>query len=448
MDTTSSPEIYTVSRLNLEARGLLEGRFPLLWLEGELSNVSRPASGHLYFTLKDEYAQIRAAMFKNRNALLRFTPKAGIQVLARCRVSLYEARGDFQLIIEHMEEAGEGMLRRAFEALKQKLLDEGLFDDARKRPIPSYPTAIGVITSPSGAALQDVLNVLARRYPGLPVYVYPVNVQGKEAAPSIVAALRKANLDKICDLLLLVRGGGSIEDLWAFNEESVARAIASSKPPIISGIGHETDFTIADFVADLRAPTPSAASELATPDANQLRYRLANELQALKRIIENRLATLRQKLETLQSRLDRQHPERHLEQITQRLDELETRLQHAGIRLIEKKSTRLQTLRARIWAQAPSHRLSVQHARLEHLRSALIRHAEGAIQQKHQQLVTLARTLEAVSPLATLQRGYALALKPNSLTPISNAADLQAGELIEVRLARGRVLCQVNKVET
>lgn len=448
MDTTPSPEIYTVSRLNLEARGLLEGRFPLLWVEGELSNVSRPASGHLYFTLKDEYAQIRAAMFKNRNSLLRFAPKAGIQVLARCRVSLYEARGDFQLIIEHMEEAGEGMLRRAFEALKQKLLDEGLFDDARKHPIPSYPTAVGVITSPSGAALQDVLNVLARRYPGLPVYVYPVNVQGKEAAPSIVAALRKANLDKRCDLLLLVRGGGSIEDLWAFNEESVARAIASSKLPVISGIGHETDFTIADFVADLRAPTPSAAAELATPDANQLRYRLANELQALKRIMENRLAALKQKLETLQRRLDRQHPERHLEQFTQRLDELETRLQRAGIRLIEKKSTKLQTLKARLWAQAPSHRLTAQHTRLEHLRSALIRHAESAVQQKSQQLATLVRTLEAVSPLATLQRGYALALKPNSLTPISNAADLQAGELIEIRLARGRLLCQVKKVET
>src|SRR5262245_24425697 len=253
-------DIYTVSRLNREARGLLEAGLPSLWITGELSNLSRPASGHWYFTLKDEDAQVRCAMFRSRNLAVRVAPRDGLQVLLRARVGLYEARGEFQLVVDHLEEAGEGELRRRFEALKLKLAAEGLFDAGRKRPLPRFPRRIGVVTSPTGAALRDVLQVLGRRFPAVPVLLYPVPVQGAGAAREISAMLQVADRRRDVDVLLLVRGGGSLEDLWAFNDESLARAIAGMGLPVICGIGHEVDFTIADFVADLRAPTPSAAA--------------------------------------------------------------------------------------------------------------------------------------------------------------------------------------------
>jgi len=259
-------DVYTVSRLNREVRTVLEGSFPLLWVEGELSNLSQPPSGHIYFSLKDEYAQVRCAMFRTRRVHLRFRPENGVHVLARVRVSLYEGRGDFQLVVEHLEPAGEGALRLAFERLKQKLASEGLFDAARKRPIPEFPRQVGLITSAAGAAVRDLLSVLARRYPALPVLIFPVPVQGGEAAEAMVAALRRANARAECDVLILARGGGSMEDLWPFNDETLARAIASSAIPVVTGIGHEIDFTIADFVADQRAATPSAAAELVSPD--------------------------------------------------------------------------------------------------------------------------------------------------------------------------------------
>jgi exodeoxyribonuclease VII large subunit len=260
-------DIYTVARLNREARGLLETGLPSLWITGELSNFSRPASGHWYFTLKDEAAQVRCAMFRQRNLMARVQPRDGMQVLLRARVGLYEARGDFQLIADHLEEAGEGELRRRFEALKLRLAGEGLFDAARKRPPPRFPRRIGIVSSATGAALRDVLQVLRRRCPAVPVLIYPVPVQGAGAAREIARMLAQADRRAEVDVLLLVRGGGSLEDLWAFNDEALARALAGLSLPVISGIGHEVDFTIADFVADLRAPTPSAAAELAVPDA-------------------------------------------------------------------------------------------------------------------------------------------------------------------------------------
>ncbi|HKX58724.1 MAG TPA: exodeoxyribonuclease VII large subunit, partial [Steroidobacteraceae bacterium] len=256
-----------MSRLNREARALLETGLPSLWITGELSNLSRPASGHWYFSLKDEGAQVRCAMFRQRNLSVRVAPRDGMQVLLRARVGLYEARGEFQLVVDHLEEAGEGELRRRFEALKLKLAAEGLFDAARKRPLPRFPRRIGVVTSPTGAALRDVLHVLGRRFPSVPVLLYPVPVQGAGAAREIASMLAVADRRRDVDVLLLVRGGGSLEDLWAFNDEALARAIAGVGLPVISGIGHEIDFTIADFVADLRAPTPSAAAEIAVPDA-------------------------------------------------------------------------------------------------------------------------------------------------------------------------------------
>jgi exodeoxyribonuclease VII large subunit len=447
MNDTSTREIYTVSRLNLEARGLLETRFPLIWVEGELSNVSSPASGHLYFTLKDPHAQVRAAMFRNRNRHLGFTPKAGLQVLARARVSLYEARGDYQLIVEHLEEAGEGALRRAFEELKNRLAAEGLFDGERKRQPPAYPHSLGVITSPTGAALRDVLSVLARRFPALPVYVYPVSVQGAGAAPSIIAALARANHEQRCDTLLLVRGGGSLEDLWAFNEEAVARAIADSEIPVVCGVGHETDITIADFTADLRAPTPSAAAELVSQDATQLLHRLGSLAESLRLRLHARVGQRQRMLESLQGRLARQHPLRRLQQHAQRIDELELRLHQSLARQQQLRSSRLQTLQARLSARSPALTLSAQTKRLERLRQELHRAMQERINREHKRLASLSRTLTAVSPLATLQRGYAIALAPGSLEPLRNTDRAHVDDRIELRLARGRLFCRVEKIE-
>ncbi|WP_455384352.1 exodeoxyribonuclease VII large subunit [Acidihalobacter prosperus] len=446
MDTPER-EIYTVSRLNLEARGLLEGRFPLIWVEGELSNVSSPASGHVYFTLKDPHAQVRAAMFRNRNRHLTFTPKAGLQVLVRARVSLYEARGDYQLIVEHMEEAGEGALRRAFEELKNRLAAEGLFEAERKQPPPAYPRCLGVITSPTGAALRDVLSVLARRFPALPVYVYPVSVQGAGAAPSIVAALTRANRERRCDTLLLVRGGGSLEDLWAFNEESVARAVAASEIPVVCGVGHETDITIADFAADVRAPTPSAAAELVSQDAAQLQRRLGSLMESLTLRMRARVEQRNRQLESLQGRLARQHPLRRLQQHAQRVDELELRLRQGLRRQQLLRDSRLQTLQARLAARSPALTLSAQAKRLEQLRQALHRAMQERMNRERNRLAALSRTLSAISPLATLQRGYAIALVPGSLEPLRDAGRANIDERIELRLARGRLFCRVEEID-
>jgi exodeoxyribonuclease VII large subunit len=447
MDDTPTREIYTVSRLNLEARGLLEARFPLIWVEGELSNVSNPASGHLYFTLKDPHAQVRAAMFRNRNRHLGFAPKAGLQVLARARVSLYEARGDYQLIVEHMEEAGEGALRRAFEELKNRLAAEGLFDAERKRQPPAYPHSLGVITSPTGAALRDVLSVLARRFPALPVYVYPVSVQGAGAAPSIVAALARANQEQRCDTLLLVRGGGSLEDLWAFNEEVVARAIAGSEIPVVCGVGHETDITIADFAADLRAPTPSAAAELVSQDATQLLRRFGSLAESLRLRLHTRVGQRQRMLESLQGRLTRQHPLRRLQQHAQRIDELELRLHQSLARQQQLRGSRLQALQARLAARSPALTLSAQAKRLERLRLELHRAMQERMDRERKRLAALSRTLSAVSPLATLQRGYAIALAPGSLEPLRDADRTHVDDRIELRLARGRLFCRVEEIE-
>jgi exodeoxyribonuclease VII large subunit len=275
MESISRPDTLTPSQLNTLARTLLEDAFPLVWVEGELGNVARPSSGHLYFALKDERAQVRCAMFRPKSTWLKFVPREGLRVLARGRLTLYEARGEYQLVVDHMEEAGEGALRRAFEALQAKLAAEGLFDDARKQPLPAWVRRLGVITSPTGAAVRDVLSVLARRCPLLEVEVLPVPVQGEGAAAQIAAMLRRADASGRYDALLLARGGGSLEDLWAFNDEALARAIAAARTPVVSAVGHETDFTLADFAADLRAPTPSVAAELLVPHRDDLLRRIA-----------------------------------------------------------------------------------------------------------------------------------------------------------------------------
>jgi exodeoxyribonuclease VII large subunit len=399
-ENTTQRDIYSVSRLNREARILLETGLATLWLEGEISNFSRPGSGHWYFTLKDSAAQVRCAMFRSANLRVRVTPKDGLQVLIRGRVGLYESRGEFQLVAEHIEEAGEGALRRRFDELKARLAAEGLFDLGRKQALPSLPRRIGVITSPTGAAIRDILHVLKRRFAAIPVLIYPTAVQGTGAAAEIASMLRLANTRKEVDLLILARGGGSLEDLWAFNEEVVARAVAASDIPIITGIGHEVDTTIADFVADVRAPTPSGAAELAVPDRAEWLRAIANGLRRLRAGWEQRHQRAHERLRWLAMRLQRVHPREQLTRRAQRIDELEARLQRAANARFSNAKTRLG--------------------------SAM-------------------RTLHAVSPLATLNRGYAIVIKTNG-TIVKSTQELTLGETITARVGDGQVRAQITEI--
>jgi len=438
-------DIYSVSRLNREVRALLDSHFPLLWVEGEISNLSRPSSGHLYFSLKDRDAQVRCAMFKMRNQLLSFAPADGAQVVVRARISLYEPRGDYQLVVEHMEEAGNGALRRAFEELKKRLSDEGLFDPAHKKPLPRLPRRIGVITSPSGAAIRDILSILRRRFPAIPVLIYPVAVQGTAAAPEIVRALHRAGQDRDCDVLIVARGGGSLEDLWAFNEEAVARAIYRCPIPVVSGVGHETDVTIADFAADHRAATPSAAAELVSPNG-------AEWLQAFI-TLENRLAVhvkrqqqaKAQALQWLVTRLTQHHPGRRLHDQGQRLDELEQRLDRAWRSRLSRAAARLDTLTAQLHRHDPSRRL--QHLQLQRatLSHRLILAMKTSLEQRRERLTGLGRALDTVSPLATLDRGYAIVKRLPDGAILRNTAAVNIGDCIETRLAQGRLVSTVEE---
>ncbi|MGC4028701.1 MAG: exodeoxyribonuclease VII large subunit [Steroidobacteraceae bacterium] len=396
----SERDVYTVGRLNREARLILEAGIPPVWVEGEISNFSTPSSGHWYFTLKDREAQIRCAMFRARNLQVGFRPQDGQLLTVRGRVSLYEPRGDYQLIAEQMEDAGEGALRREFERLKARLAAEGLFDAALKRPLPAMPRRIAVITSPTGAAVRDVLHILARRFPPAAVLVHPVPVQGAAAAEAIVRALEEAGARGDCDVVILARGGGSIEDLWSFNDERVARAIRRSPLPVVTGIGHEIDFTIADFAADVRAPTPSGAAEIVVPDRASLLEGLRATLQRLQLAVRRQLAHTGQRHEALAARLQRAHPGARLTQQAQQLDELELKLR-AG------------------WEQR--------------------------LLQATQQLTLAQRGLHAVSPLATLTRGYAIATGPQGEV-ITHAAQLTCGEELALRFARGGAQATVTKI--
>ncbi|HEC15987.1 MAG TPA: exodeoxyribonuclease VII large subunit [Sedimenticola sp.] len=440
-------DIYSVSRLNSEARAVLEGSFPLLWVEGEISNLARPSSGHIYFSLKDARAQVRCAMFRMRRMHLRFQPGNGMQVLVRARVSLYEARGEFQLAVEHMEPAGEGALRQAFEELKQRLGAEGLFDAAHKKPLPPFPKRIGVITSPTGAAIRDLLTVLRRRFPGISVVVYPVPVQGEGAAARIADMIRLADRRGECDLLVLTRGGGSLEDLMAFNDEGVARAIHAASLPIVSAVGHEIDFTIADFVADQRAPTPSAAAELISPDRRELLQRLARLRHRLCIGQERRQAHFRTRLQHIHKRLERLHPGVRLRQRQQRLDELEQRLLQGMRNGCHRRRGRLEVLDARLRALTPAHRLE----RLKLRRGALSRRLRfqmtNRLEQARRRLANAGQHLQAVSPLATLGRGYAIVSRYPSGEILRDAAQVEPGERVEARLAQGSLLCRVEKKE-
>ncbi|MCP3869220.1 MAG: exodeoxyribonuclease VII large subunit [Gammaproteobacteria bacterium] len=439
-------DIYSVSRLNREVRSILEGGFPLLWVEGEISNLAKPSSGHIYFTLKDASTQVRCAMFRMKRKYLRFQPENGLQVILRVRVSLYEARGEFQLIAEHMEPSGEGALRQAFEQLKQQLSAEGLFDSELKRPLPAFPSRIGIITSPTGAALQDVLTVLKRRFPALTIVVFPVPVQGKEAPGAVVKMIDSANRDGSCDLLILTRGGGSLEDLQAFNDELVARAIYGSKLPIVSAIGHEIDFTIADFVADHRAPTPSAAAEMVSPDQVELNHKLDTlfrRLVAQARQAHNRIS---QRVGVIEGRLNQSHPGNRLIQRQQQLDELERRLsrnlQVQSLRLED----RLNHSISRLLSGTPARKMSWMAESHRLLDRRLFQAIDTLLDRSRQRFGSVTANLQSLSPLATLSRGYSVTRRLKNKEVVLDPGKLAPGEEVETLLAGGSLIAQVIEI--
>lgn len=437
-------DIYSVSRLNREVRVLLERGFGSLWLEGEISNFARPSSGHWYFSLKDASAQVRCCMFRQRNMLAAFAAKDGQKVLVRARIGLYEPRGEYQLVIDHIEDAGVGALKRQFEQLSAKLSAEGLFAAERKRPLPVLPKRIGVITSPSGAAIRDILHVLARRFAAVPVLIYPVAVQGAAAAGEITAALRFAGARAECDVLILARGGGSLEDLWAFNDEALARAIVASPIPVISGVGHEVDFTIADFAADVRAPTPSAAAELVVPNGEEWLLGLRRSHARLIRAVNRRIESRRERLRWLMGRAALVSPVARLSQQSQRLDELETRLARGWRQFLADRRSSLREYQTRLWQASPVARVQTTIARHAALSARLRAAGTEALRRARERLQPLVRTLNAVSPLATLDRGYAI-VSTEAGVILRNAADAAPGMLIDARLASGTIRAKVEK---
>jgi exodeoxyribonuclease VII large subunit len=440
-----TPPVFTVTRLNREVRTLLERGLGVVWVEGELSNLAQPASGHWYFSLKDREAQVRCAMFRMRTSGVTFTPKAGQQVLARGRVSLYEPRGDYQLIVEHLEEAGVGALQREFERLKAKLAAEGLFAREAKRALPRFPRRIGVVTSPTGAAIRDVLHILGRRFPPAAVRIYPVPVQGAAAAPAIVEALALASQRADCDVLILARGGGSLEDLWAFNDEHLARAIRACTVPVVSGVGHEIDFTIADFAADARAPTPSGAAELVAPDRQALLEALQRTGARIGATMNRELRAAAARFEAASARLTRADPGLRLAHQAQRLDDLEQRLTLAVRSAVQEARHRLTRCEARLLPHSPQRRTDALRARIDALAVRLERHMSAELSQLDHRVMLAQRTLQTASPLATLARGFAIVTRADG-SLLRDTAAVRPGELIEARVASGRLQAQVGRV--
>jgi len=441
--TSPAPDhVLSPSQLNTLARDLLEGAFPLVWIEAELGNVARPSSGHLYFTLKDARAQVRCAMFKPKSSWLKFVPREGMKVLARGRLTLYEARGEYQMVLDHMEEAGEGALRRAFEELKARLQAEGLFEAARKRGLPAYPARIGIITSPSGAAVRDVLSVLARRFPLVQADVLPVQVQGAAAAGQITTMLQLAAASGAYDIIVLARGGGSLEDLWAFNDEQLARAIAASPVPVVPAIGHETDFSLSDFVADVRAPTPSVAAELLVP----AREDIARHLRALQaRMTSLQSLHLRQAMQRADRaalRLNALRPRARLDLLARRQTDAMRRLDDAWRRRMEQGRARLRHAEAILRLHHPARRIQRLRERL----AALSPRPQAAVARRlandAMALRGLARSLEAVNPLATVARGYAIVQHEDGRV-VRSVLDAVPGDCLQIQLGDGRLPVRV-----
>lgn len=433
--------VYEVSELADILRALVEDSLPSVWVQGEVSNFRNP-SGHWYFTLKDAQAQLRCAMFKNKNFNVRPQPRDGDQILLRGQVSFYTARGDLQLIVEHVEPAGQGALLRAFEQLKAKLAAEGLFDAALKRPLPELPRAIGIITSATAAALQDILTTLARRYPLAPVYLYPAAVQGAEAPPGLIRALAELPRLAPVDVVILARGGGSLEDLWCFNDEALARAIRACPVPVVTGIGHEIDFTIADFAADLRAPTPTGAAERVAPDVLEWKQHLDMQCRGMTGWIQRQLADRREQLQQQAGRLQWLHPGRRLNESAQRLDELQLRLGQCAQAQLRRGGLQAGHLAARLQARSPAQTLAVLQQRIAHARAALQARAIERLRRQSLQLDRSESLLRGLSPMAVLERGYAIARRGDGAI-VRNAAQLAPGEELELLFAQGRAEAQI-----
>ena len=435
-------QIFSVSELNRTVRHLLETQLPMLWVEGEISNFARPASGHWYLTLKDGQAQVRCAMFRNSNMRVNFKPANGTQVLVRGRVGLYEGRGDYQLVIEHMEEAGFGALQRQFDELKQKLASEGLFDAAHKKPMPDSVNHIGVITSPTGAAVKDILAVLKRRFPAIKISIFPTAVQGEQAAGQIVEAINNAQQLGHCDALIVGRGGGSLEDLWPFNEESVARAIFASEIPIISAVGHEIDFTITDFVADLRAATPSAAAELISPDGEDMLNQFEGFELLLAEAMVRKTHLLNQQVSNLRKRL--QHPGRKLQEQAQHLDHLDIRLRRAVNSKLQQQRFRMDNLQGKLARVHPANAIINRQQLVASYIKQISRAVVQQLEIKKSKTAQAMHLLDTVSPLKTLGRGYSI-IRDNQGAVVKTVDGVSAGDNLKSQMADGEIFFTVDK---
>lgn len=445
MSQAPGSNIFTVSRLNSTVRKLLELEMGQVWLSAEISNFSQPSSGHWYFTLKDDSAQVRCAMFRNGNRRVTFRPQNGQQVLVRATITLYEPRGDYQLIAESMLPAGDGLLQQQFEQLKQRLMAEGLFEQRHKQPLPDPARQVGVITSASGAALHDVLRVLQRRDPSLPVVIYPTPVQGAEAPPGIVRAIELANARNECDVLIVGRGGGSLEDLCSFNDERVARAIFASRIPIVSAVGHETDVTIADFAADLRAPTPSAAAELVSRNQTERLRQLQSQQQRMEMAMDYYLARQQRTFTRLQHRLQQQHPQLRLARQQTALMQLQRRLGDALQQHLRQATRRQQHLGQRLNAFRPELRIERASQQLQQWQYRLRQAMQQQLGANKQRFGQLAARLEGVSPLATLARGFSVTSTAHGQL-VKKTRQLHQGDTLKTRLDDGWVESEVTVI--
>lgn len=441
-----NPDIYSVSRLNSEVRLTLELQFQTLWLQGEVSNFVAAASGHWYFSLKDSAAQVKCAMFKMANRNSSFRPQNGQQVLIRARISVYEPRGEYQLLAEFIESAGAGLLKQQFEQLKAKLQAEGLFDPAGKKALPAQVQRVGVITSPTGAAVRDIVTVLKRRAPGIEVIIYPSQVQGETAAAQLRNMLSTAIRRNEVDVLIIGRGGGSLEDLWCFNDELLCRAVAACPIPIVSAVGHEIDFALTDFVADVRAPTPSAAAELVSPDQSHLLERIMRLRSALIQAQRAHMQHAAPKLLNLSQRLFALHPKRRLQQQQQRLDELQLRLSGTIKRSVQNAQQQQQYLDKSLRQLSPVKPLLQHTQHIAELERRLINAQQLQLKQSKQQLAQLSSQLNTVSPLATLARGYSITFDDKQQV-VTSSNQLKTGDTVAIKLAEGGFDAEVTKLK-
>ncbi|HEM6628680.1 TPA: exodeoxyribonuclease VII large subunit [Citrobacter farmeri] len=446
MLSSQTSAIFTVSRLNQTVRLLLEQEMGQVWISGEISNFSQPSSGHWYFTLKDDTAQVRCAMFRNSNRRVTFRPQHGQQVLVRANITLYEPRGDYQIIVESMQPAGEGLLQQKYEQLKAKLQAEGLFDQQHKQALPSPAHCVGVITSKTGAALHDILHVLKRRDPSLPVIIYPTAVQGDDAPGQIVRAIELANARQECDVLIVGRGGGSLEDLWSFNDERVARAIFASMIPVVSAVGHETDVTIADFIADLRAPTPSAAAEMVSRNQQELLRQILSAQQRLGMAMDYFLANRSRRFTQIYHRLQQQHPQLRLARQQTALERLHQRMNVAIDGQLKRTSQCQARLLQRLNQQSPQPRIYRAQTRIRQLEYRLAENVRSRLSATRERFGNAVTHLEAVSPLSTLARGYSVSTATDGKV-LKKVKQVKTGDVMTTRLEDGWVESQVTDIK-